>query len=281
MADNYGLLAGLAQGLDKGIQSYQAESERLRKVKKEETEEARKLQEMEEERAYKKGMLKNTEMNTQKGLLSEGLRADEYGNIVDDPSSVGYQVKKAKIAESYSKAAGGGSGKAPTDSQSSAAGYARRLQQSEQIFNDLENKGYNFGSRVEDAKGLLPGEFQSDEFRAKEQAENNFINAVLRRESGASISHAERQSAAQQYFVRPGDPDSVKAQKRANRQQVIENLKGASGHALGLIPLVPTGTSAAPTKGMLGKVKVSNGKETLMIDPSDLEAALKDGYKRQ
>lgn len=253
MADNYGLLAGLIQGIDKGVTSYQNESERMRKVKKEETDEARKLEEMKEEREYKN-----------KGLINQEKQMDLKER------EFAYNQQKGN-RELEIKANGDGMGKAPTDAQSAAAGYARRLEQSEQIFKDLEGKGYNFGSRLEDARGLLPGEAQSNEYRSKEQAENNFINAVLRRESGASISPAERQSAAQQYFVRPGDPQDVAAQKKANRQQVIENLKGASGRAYGLIPLVPTGTAAAP-KGLLGRDNVAPEKADLQV------GAEQDGY---
>ncbi len=44
-----------------------------------------------------------------------------------------------------------------------------------------------------------------------EQAERNFVNAVLRRESGAAISPEEFVSAEKQYFAQRGDGDAVLA----------------------------------------------------------------------
>lgn len=47
---------------------------------------------------------------------------------------------------------------------------------------------------------------------------------------------------------------------------------------------IPTGeektTATNPTQTASNKIKVSNGKETLMIDPADLEHAKADGYKK-
>jgi hypothetical protein len=61
------------------------------------------------------------------------------------------------------------------------------------------------------------------------QAQRDFINAILRRESGAVISDSEFANARQQYFQQPGDSKEVLAQKAANRLQAIQGIMGAAG----------------------------------------------------
>ena len=62
-----------------------------------------------------------------------------------------------------------------------------------------------------------------------EQAQRDFVNAILRKESGAVISQQEFDNAAKQYFPQPGDSKEVIAQKARNRQTAINALRRASG----------------------------------------------------
>ena len=133
----------------------------------------------------------------------------------------------------------------PTPAQFDTGGYAHRLRQAEEVFNSLGQSGYDRTSREQSLKSGLFGEAQSPELKSWGQAERNFINAVLRRESGASISPTEFSSAEQQYFPRPGDTPDVLAQKAANRSQVFETLKAGSGSAYGQIPTI-SGKGSAP-----------------------------------
>jgi hypothetical protein len=134
-----------------------------------------------------------------------------------------------------------------TEPQKAAAGYARRLEQSEQVFGNLKKSGFNRASGAAAAESKLLNAMKSGNLLSQEQAERNFVNAVLRRESGAAISPSEFASAEQQYFPRLGDTPDVLAQKDANRQQILETLKGSAGPALNSIPLVNV-PNAAPKK---------------------------------
>jgi hypothetical protein len=73
---------------------------------------------------------------------------------------------------------------------------------------------------------------RSKEAQKQEQAERNFINAVLRRESGAAISPSEFENAAMQYFPRLGDSPETLAQKRQNRETVIGSFSTEGSRAL-------------------------------------------------
>ena len=64
-----------------------------------------------------------------------------------------------------------------------------------------------------------------------EQAQRDFVNAVLRQESGAVIAPSEFDNAQKQYFTQPGDKKEVIEQKRKNRETAIAGLKVMAGPA--------------------------------------------------
>ncbi len=75
---------------------------------------------------------------------------------------------------------------------------------------------------------IAQGGFGSENERKVRQAQREFVNAVLRLESGAAIGESEFASAAQQYFPQPGDTRDVIAQKRQARARAIQGLKNSS-----------------------------------------------------
>jgi hypothetical protein len=132
-----------------------------------------------------------------------------------------------------------GKSKPATAEQFKVAGFARRLEQSEDVFADLEKQGYDRTDKTGAAfNAIVPRAFESDDYKTQEQAERNFVNAVLRRESGAAISPTEFENAEQQYFPRPGDPPQLVEQKAANRKQVLETLRAEASNALDKVPRI-------------------------------------------
>lgn len=123
---------------------------------------------------------------------------------------------------------------AMTEGQANASLYATRMQEADKVINNLEGK-YNrtwLAARQAVGDGMagtvansrLPAEAQQ-----VDQAQRDFINAVLRRESGAVISPEEFSNARRQYFPQPGDSDEVVRQKAANRRTAIEGIRAAAG----------------------------------------------------
>ncbi len=121
--------------------------------------------------------------------------------------------------------------KPATDAQNQAAGYALRIQQSGDILNNLESAIQGYNPVGFEAQMKLPSYAQSGTIQSYNQAARNFINAVLRRESGAAISQSEFDNAYQQYLPRPGDSEEVLAQKKANREAVYSSLVNSAGPA--------------------------------------------------
>ncbi len=139
----------------------------------------------------------------------------------------------------FELAAKGKKEKEPNSDQSKAALFARRLRQSENVFQKLVDADYDRSSSGERFISILPGELKSGKRLSQDQRERNFVNAILRRESGAAIAPSEFASAEMQYFPRPGDDKAVLEQKKMNRIQAIAGLEGEAGPiALGRVPLI-------------------------------------------
>ena len=61
------------------------------------------------------------------------------------------------------------------------------------------------------------------------QAQRNFVNAILRVESGAAISESEFNNAQRQYFPQVGDSKEVIEQKRQNRVTAMKGMAREAG----------------------------------------------------
>lgn len=140
-------------------------------------------------------------------------------------------------------------GKPLTDAQSTSLGYAKRVDQSSKIIDQL---GSQFTGANSVVGGLLPNTLKSEDRQKYEQAQQNFVNAVLRKESGAAIAQSEFDNARKQYFPQPGDTQGVVDQKKANRDLQYQNLLQDAGN-----PKLPQDNSG-------GATITSNGKQYIV-----------------
>lgn len=116
-----------------------------------------------------------------------------------------------------------------TEFQGKAALYGTRSAQSDKVLKALEDKINTTGLAMGQSMGVVGNALMSSEQQRVNQAQRDFVNAVLRQESGAVISDAEFANAKKQYFPEPGDTPQVVAQKRANRQLAIQGFARMSG----------------------------------------------------
>lgn len=131
-----------------------------------------------------------------------------------------------------------GNGKSLTEAEGKNTGFFLRSKESHQIINGLEAEGTDFQARLMGAVPFGLGNYmQSPEYQQFDQARRDFINATLRRESGAVISDAEFANAEVQYFPQPGDSPSVIAQKRRNRENQITSMEIGSGDGTNRLPV--------------------------------------------
>jgi hypothetical protein len=127
--------------------------------------------------------------------------------------------------------------KQPNAEQANAAGFAGRMESADKVLSESSF----VPSVASQLKSTLPfsSQFISAEQQKVEQAKRNFITAQLRKESGASISSGEFNTADKMYFPQPGDSPQVVAQKAITRQQAIAAMKNASGNAIISNPELP------------------------------------------
>lgn len=129
--------------------------------------------------------------------------------------------------------------KPPTEGQAKALMFGSRMAVSDEVLNELGMKGVTMPSLMKQGAESIPviggvlgmgaNAFASADQQQVEQAQRDFINAVLRRESGAAIADSEFKNAQRQYFPQPGDSQQVIQQKAANRQTAIAGMKAEFG----------------------------------------------------
>jgi hypothetical protein len=143
-----------------------------------------------------------------------------------------------------------------TETQSKAVGFASRADEADKIINVVGEGGKYTPSLIKagaesvplvgGALGTAANLFApSSKEQQIEQAQRNFVNALLRQESGASISPTEFSNAQRQYFPQVGDSPEVILQKAANRKTSIDALKVQAGPGMEKMPKKP---SAAPQR---------------------------------
>lgn len=120
-----------------------------------------------------------------------------------------------------------------TESQANAQLYSSRMGEAEKelkdVGSDYSPAAVNAAKSVENVPlvGWAANASLPEKAQRVGQAQRDFINAVLRKESGASISPSEFASAQRQYFQQPGDSPEVVAQKERNRINAQKQIRAA------------------------------------------------------
>jgi hypothetical protein len=120
-----------------------------------------------------------------------------------------------------------------------AAGYARSMENSLSTFDRLEKEGFTREDSLSRLESILPNELVRKARIEQDQAETNFVDAVLRQRTGAGARPDEIASYRKTYFPRPGDTPNAVAQKKALRLQEYESMRAQSGEALDLTRSIP------------------------------------------
>ncbi|HYC64294.1 MAG TPA: hypothetical protein VEC14_06150 [Reyranellaceae bacterium] len=116
-----------------------------------------------------------------------------------------------------------------TDEQAKAAGFFERMAESNKAIELFTDVALNPKGKLLEKLPIAGNYMQKPEYRQFEQARRDFINAILRRESGAVISAEEFANAEKQYFPQPGDDKDTIAQKARNREIAIDAMKRSAG----------------------------------------------------
>jgi hypothetical protein len=126
--------------------------------------------------------------------------------------------------------------KAASNEQLNAAGFADRMHSAGTLLDKHEQQGLNAMDQFLTRSPFVPSVIgntivgkTNPDYQMFDQAKRDFINAQLRRESGAVIGQDEFDNADKQYFPQPGDSPDVIVQKREARKLAIESMGRSSG----------------------------------------------------
>lgn len=150
--------------------------------------------------------------------------------------------------------------KAPNDAMFRSAQFGRRAEAADNLASQLEtDQSFNpAGAKANlSSQWFFPNVMKSEPVKKYQQAQLQFVNSVLRPESGASISDSEREAAIEQYFPKQGDSEDVIAQKRDARRQAIAGLQAAAGNAWDKVPSVVPTAFANKDKQNFGEVNAA------------------------
>jgi hypothetical protein len=116
------------------------------------------------------------------------------------------------------------------EGEKSSLNFATRMVEANDNFNSIEGKyspeKLNLAVYTQDTPVLGKGvnATLTPEEGSALQAKRQFINSVLRKESGAAIGIDEFKGADLQYFPQPGDSDKVIKQKEQARKTAIQGF---------------------------------------------------------
>jgi hypothetical protein len=190
-------------------------------------------------------------------LAQEGGFKGSFNDFINQPTEADKQriaidkqrlgLESARLGLEQQKLAQEMLGGKLNEQQSQAVGFGTRAKEASEILKGLEGKGVlNTGltrSGIASTIGVTPliGDkleqnamtalnwTASPDQQATLQARKNFATAVLRKESGASISPTEFADVDRIYFPQPGDSASTISQKQRARDLAINSLAVQAG----------------------------------------------------
>lgn len=119
----------------------------------------------------------------------------------------------------------GGNIKPLTESQSKDTVYATRAEGALKVLDPLADALTSLPDAAGGSLPLVGNYLKSPIYQQAEQSGKEFLQAILRKDTGAAITKAETDEYGTVYLPRPGDSIEVLAQKKQSRLRAVEALK--------------------------------------------------------
>ena len=162
-----------------------------------------------------------------------------------------------------------------TGEQGKAAGFVKRMVEAEKLISQPSSK--ESPSAAESLAGSVPfaGDYLSNQARSPErqmtyQAQQDWVRAKLRKESGAVIGKDEMADEIRTYFPVQGDSQEVIAQKAQSRRVAMDGINGEAG----------AGSKIPDIKPRSKQFKVDGGKAVIGMLGEDGNYYVKQGGKK-
>lgn len=162
-------------------------------------------------------------------------------------ASASGQLALSRDRLSFDKQQQKGPGNA-TEGERNAAGYLMRMTEASKLLDQFEGSGAaTYGTQTAAAVPFVGGAIRravmTPEQQQYRQAQEDWVRAKLRKESGASIATDEMDREIETYVPMPGEGKEVIAQKRKARATANAAMRQSSGRAATPESVTSTGSS--------------------------------------
>jgi hypothetical protein len=173
------------------------------------------------------------------GTAKRSMTPGEVSRLGEDQRQFGVTSGLAADKFKYEKendvAERAGGGKA-TEGERNAAGYASRMVEATKLLDQFEKTGRStYGTDIAGGLPLVGNSARTAVMNSDQQqyrqAQEDWVRAKLRKESGAAIATDEMDREIASYFPQPGEMKPVIDQKRRARAVAVEAMSKASGRA--------------------------------------------------
>lgn len=171
----------------------------------------------------------------------------------------------------FSQGAAGATGMKLTEQQSKDLVYWQRATGISEKLDQMGEALANYGDSLKSQVPVFGNAMVSAEYQQARQAGEEWLSAVLRKDTGAALTAQEMEFYGRTYLPQPGDGPEVLSQKQAARKRAEEGIRLGLGTAeilaqevdarRGVAPAAPAAPAATPAPAA---VAVPDG-----IDPED------------
>ena len=183
-------------------------------------------------------MLNESKLGAEKAydnLLKEAQQAEvaRHNKVAEADASGQLALSRDRL--SFDKQQQKGPGNA-TEGERNAAGYLMRMTEASKLLDQFEGSGAaTYGTQTAAAVPFVGGAIRravmTPDQQQYRQAQEDWVRAKLRKESGASIATDEMDREIETYFPMPGEGKEVIAQKRKARATANAAMRQSSGRA--------------------------------------------------
>lgn len=222
--------------------------------------------------------------------------ADEYGRYVAEETAAGRQplsridfaqaLKGNGVTQTITNPDGttttiqvggsakGSGGKPLTEAQSKDNVFATRaagaLQKLETVVDALTDRAGVIGEALDGVTlGLSREALQSPEFQVAKNAGDEFLQAILRKDTGAAITAQEQELYGKTYLPQPGDgPEKLAAKKEARARALAAIQSGMSEEQLSAVTQALANGDTTTADSLLGAAPTADaGPKRLKFNP--------------
>jgi hypothetical protein len=222
------------------------------------------------------------------------LAADYRAGLINDEQyQAGMQALAPQGMTIESDGAGGfrmvqgpaaGGGRPLTEGQSKDNVYATRALGALEVLDPVSMELTSLAGKVAglDPTGFIRGRIQSPEYQVAKNAGDEFLQAILRKDTGAAITSDEQALYGVTYLPQPGDGPEVLEAKRQARIRAVEAIRSGMSPAQMIAvekALAESGSAATGSAGA-GPVRINNDAEYEAL-PSGTQFIGPDGKLRR